>query len=95
MGEKPPDIIGRGSNMIIKPASTIISIPPSQQFPEEFLVLEITTLSSTARSLIVICFTTSSYYLLAKPVALVFPMQDLFTHLHHYIIFTNTTTVTD
>jgi hypothetical protein len=58
-------------------------------------VLEITTLSSTIRSLIVIWFTTSPYYLLAKPVVLVFPLQALFNHLHYYITFTNSTTVTD
>jgi hypothetical protein len=81
--------------MIINPGPTIISFPPSQQFPKESFVLEITTLSSTIRLLIVIWFTTSSYYLLAKPVVLVFPMQALFTHLHYYITFTNPTTVTD
>jgi hypothetical protein len=39
MWEKPPNVIGQGNNMTTKQAPTIISFPPYQQFPEEFLEL--------------------------------------------------------
>jgi hypothetical protein len=48
MGEKLPNIISQGNNITTKQAPTIISFPPSQQFPEDFLVLELSMLSSTA-----------------------------------------------
>ena len=58
MGEKPPDIIGQGNNATIKQAPTVISFPPFQQFPEDFLASVFLPLSSTAFTLIVIFFYT-------------------------------------
>ena len=79
MGEKPPDIIGQGNNATIKQAPTVISFPPSQQFPEEFLVLELLTIRSIAFSLIVIILSPVS---LASNFALVPPMHYSTTYPH-------------
>jgi hypothetical protein len=78
MGEKPPDIIGRGSKASIKQAPTAISFPPSQQFPEEFLVSGLLLQSSTTFTLIVVIFCTHST--LANNFAL--PIHSHTTHPH-------------
>jgi hypothetical protein len=60
MGEKPPDNIGRGDSVTMKPTSTVPSFPPSWQVSEEYLVLELLTLSSTDQLLIAIIFPTNT-----------------------------------
>ena len=93
MGEKPPDIIGQGNNATIKQAPTVISFPPSQQFPEEFLVLELLTLCSIAFSLIVIILSPVS---LASNFALVPPMHypTTYPHWNPTTIITSSNTTT-
>jgi hypothetical protein len=91
MGEKPPDIIGRGNIITTKQAPTVISFPPSQQFPEEFLVLELSTLSSTTFSLIVVILSPVS---LSNSFAMVFPMHYTTRHLHRNMTTTNSSSIT-
>jgi len=93
MGEKPPDIIGQGNNATIKQAPTVISFPPSQQFPEDFFVLELLTLRSIAFSLIVIILSPVS---LASNFALVPPMHypTTYPHWNPTTIITSSNTTT-
>jgi hypothetical protein len=91
MGEKPPNIIGEGNNITMKQAPTVISFPPSQQFPEEFLELALLTQNSSAFSLIVVIFPTVS--ILTNSFALL-PMHLPSTHLHQFPTPTiNTSTI--
>jgi hypothetical protein len=91
MGEKPPDIIGRGHIITTKQAPTVLSFPPSQQFPEEFLVLELSTLSSTTFSLIVVILSPVSLF---NSFALVFPMHYTTRHLHRNMTTPTTSSIT-
>jgi hypothetical protein len=60
MGEKPPEIFGRGSQVNTNQAPTVLSFPPSQQIPEEPLVSRLLPLRSTDFTLIVVNFYTLS-----------------------------------
>jgi hypothetical protein len=91
MGEKPPNIIGEGNNITMKQAPTVISFPPSQQFPEEFLELALLTQNSSAFSLIVVIFPMVS--ILTNSFALL-PMHLPSAHLHQFPTPTiNTSTI--
>ena len=56
MGEKPPDILGRGEDATPTQAPIVLSFPNACQILEELSVLLSAILRSTARSLIVIIF---------------------------------------
>ena len=88
MGEKSPDIIGQGTHVTTKQAPTVLSFPPSQQFPEEISASELLPLSSTAFSLTVIIFSTVS---LANKFTRVLSMQWPTAHPHQIPTTTITT----
>ena len=78
MGEKPPEIIGRGSPANINQAPTVLSFPPSQQFPEEPIVSRLLPLRSTDFMLIVVNF----YMLSTLATTWTLPIHCHITHPH-------------
>jgi hypothetical protein len=78
MGEKPPEIIGRGSPANTNQAPTVLSFPPSQQFPEEPIVSRLLPLRSTDFMLIVVNF----YMLSTLATTWTLPIHCHITHPH-------------